>query len=201
MPKRSTIDKLPSELREQIGAYLKETRSVDEFTELVNELLEEQGSDERVSRSSAHRYMQQQERLGARLRQSQELANSFAKNMGDLSETKRVRYLASLVQELAFEKIGEAFEQSDKSGNASQSPKSLAALGQFTRHMGAFYKDVMAVEERARAAREMAEQLDAAVEEAAASGEKGLSLETVAAIKEKVLGVRAVEQLRREGEA
>ena len=193
MPKRHTIDKLPSELREQIGAYLKETRSVEEFTELVNELLAEQGSDERVSRSSAHRYMQRHERLGARLRQSQELANSFAKNMGDFSETKRVRYLASLVQELAFEKIGEAFEQSDQSGRASQSPKSLASLGQFVRHIGAFYKDVFVVEERRRAAREMAEQLDAAVEEAAATGEKGLSAERVAQLRRDFLGVRKTD--------
>ncbi|WP_119167101.1 phage protein Gp27 family protein [Algihabitans albus] len=187
MPKRSTIDKLPSELREQIGAYLKETRSVDEFAELVNELLEEQGSDERVSRSSAHRYMQRHERLGARLRQSQELAQRFGDDLKGLADDKRIRYLASLVQELAYGYIDQRLED----GAAAEDPKALAALGRLTRDLGAALKDSAGLEIQLRD-HARAEIVEEVVRKAIVAAEAGAAKAGVQ------LGREALDQIRAE---
>lgn len=195
MPKRHTIDKLPSELREQIRAYLKEPRGVGEFTDAVNALLEEEGLDERVSKSSAHRYMQTYAKLGERLRQSQELAETFAADLGGLAEDKRIRYLASLVQELAFEFIGDHFKRGEDDESLVQTPKNLAALGRLARDLAGTLKDTANLEIllRDRRAREAAAKLDAAVEDAVASGEKGLSAERVAQLRRDFLGVRKTD--------
>ena len=146
MPKVHTIDRLPAALREAIRSLLKEPQGVNQFTEAVNALLEEEGLQERVSRSSAHRYMQTYAKLGERLRQSQELAETFAADLGGLAEDKRVRYLASLVQELAFEFIGHHFESSDGDESKPQTPKNLAALGRLTRDLAGTLKDTANLE-------------------------------------------------------
>lgn len=187
MPKRHTIDLLPTEIRNQVRELVKDQQGVEDFAAAINEILEEEGLDVRVSRSSAHRYMQRNAKLGERLRQSQELADTFAGDLKGMADDKRVRYLASLVQELAYDYVGDAFERADQLGAASETAKSLQSLGKLTRDLAATFKDSAALRDQLRA-----EIVDDVVKRAVAAAETGAKKAGVR------LGQDALDEIRRQ---
>lgn len=95
MPKPSSIDRLPEEIREEIGKLRRQGRTIDEILDKLRELLPE---DQQPSRSAVGRHVKKIEVLGARIRASREMANALVDRLGDGGENKLLRLNAELMQ-------------------------------------------------------------------------------------------------------
>ncbi|OIO58126.1 MAG: hypothetical protein AUJ55_05520 [Proteobacteria bacterium CG1_02_64_396] len=83
MSRPSNIDLLPAEIREALHAWLRspevtQTQALDR----LNTLLHSGGYELRVSRSGLNRYAQRMEEVGARVRQSREIAQMWVERLG-----------------------------------------------------------------------------------------------------------------------
>lgn len=85
MPRKSSVLRLPPELRERIGALLGQGRTLDEIKAALDGL----GGD--VSRSALGRYKQRIERVGEKIRRSREVAEVLVQRYGDAPEGKTAR--------------------------------------------------------------------------------------------------------------
>lgn len=104
MPRPSSIDKLPEAARERLHTFLRDPSvSQIEATDLVNALLEQMGSDQRLSKSAVNRYAMRMEDVGARLRQSREVASLWIGDLGNQPQGKVGQLLNEIVRTLAFE--------------------------------------------------------------------------------------------------
>ena len=82
MARNSSIDRLPSEIREKIGQLRQAGKTIDEILEKLKEL------DIDVSRSALGRHCKQLEEVSKSIRQSRIVAEALAKNFGDEGENK-----------------------------------------------------------------------------------------------------------------
>lgn len=95
MARPSSIDRLPDEVREQIGALRRQGRTIDEIMGKLGELLPEA---EQPSRSAVGRHVKRIDVLGERIRASREMANALVDRLGDGGENKMLRLNAELLQ-------------------------------------------------------------------------------------------------------
>lgn len=80
MGRRSSMEKLPDDIRDQINGFLaQKAPSVDTFTAYLKGLLKPFDID--VSRSAAHRHMSRHAQIAKRMRESRELARTFAREL------------------------------------------------------------------------------------------------------------------------
>ena len=102
MPKRHTIKYLDSDTRRRIDEFLAaEGRSVDEFLDFLQDGI---GLD--ISRSSAHRYLQNYEQVAHRMRESREMAAALCKEMGPDAEQGRTgELIREILQNLVFDHL------------------------------------------------------------------------------------------------
>ena len=104
MPKRSTISTLPPDIKEALHELLLDPRvSQLEVTRQINALLEESGSEERVSKSAVNRYAVRMEEVGAKLRQSREIADMWIGKLGAQPQGQVGHLLNEIVRNLAFD--------------------------------------------------------------------------------------------------
>lgn len=112
MPKPSTIDILPPEIKAQLQAWLQDPRITQlEATERANSLLELAGHPERVTKSAVNRYAVRMEEVGAKLRQSREVAQMFISHVGAAPQGQTGLLINEMLRSMAFElslKIQEA---------------------------------------------------------------------------------------------
>ena len=75
----ASIDRLPADILEQLQELLRDPRVTQlEATARINEILEDEGHEERVSKSAVNRYDMEMRKVGEKLRQSREVArNNF----------------------------------------------------------------------------------------------------------------------------
>lgn len=95
MAKPSSIDRLPEEVREEIGRLRRQGRTIDEILQKLRELLP---ADQQPSRSAMGRHVKKIEVLGSRIRASREMANALVDRLGDGGENKLLRLNAELMQ-------------------------------------------------------------------------------------------------------
>ncbi|WP_421780739.1 phage protein Gp27 family protein [Kiloniella litopenaei] len=187
MARRSTIEKLPTDLREEINGFLMaKGRSVDEFTEYLQELLNPLGID--ISRSAAHRHMSKHDIIAQRMRESRELATTFAKQLDeDALKGDQGQFLIQALQTLINQNMMAKLSSEDDSETSTKELMILARA----------LKDVIGSkklnDEAMRKVRE--EVFEATKAEAARTAEKvatqaGLSAETVLSFKESLLGIK-----------
>ena len=107
MPRKqpSSIDlRLPEDIREKFNEMLNDPRMTGlEITARINELLEAAGSPERVFKSSVYRKISRMERIGARLKQSREVAKVWIGKLGAEPQGEVGKLLNEMVRNLAFE--------------------------------------------------------------------------------------------------
>lgn len=176
---QSSIKTLPSELLEQLQAWLRDPAITQlEATERLNELLIELGEQPR-SKSAVNRYALQMNEIGARIQQSREIADMWVAKFGNAPQGKVGVLLNEMVRNLAFNAV---VNMSDD--DAIVEPKKLKELA-------------IAVEKLERAAtvneKRQREIEEAALQQAAENVEKtakqqGLSDDAVALIKQRILG-------------
>lgn len=174
MGQRSSIRRLPRELREELDALLSDGRwTIRDITAKLREL----GAE--VSKSAVHRYSQDFERVARDIRLAREMAVAIGRELeavpdGDAGRLA-IESLQTLVLRARMQLANEDELDIQELSFLSRAAKDLAAA------LKANVDTELKI--RAKAAKDAA---DAATEVAKASG---LSAETVDAIRERILGI------------
>ena len=122
MPKPSTIEILPPEIKTQLQAWLQDPRITQlEATERANALLELAGHPERVTKSAVNRYAVRMEEVGAKLRQSREVAQMYIAQVGAAPQGQSGLLINEMLRSMAFE-VSLKMQEAD-----ADDPESMAA--------------------------------------------------------------------------
>jgi len=183
MPKQSTIKRLPPEVRERIGVLLEQGRTLDEILDALA------GLDVQVSRSALHRYKQHIDKVGERIRRSRDMAEARVQRFGDEPESKVARMNIQFLHAAITDVISSA-EATDEEGNlVPLDPRSAMELAKALDHLGKASKADADLISRIREEATKAATAKAVKAAEDCAREKGLSRDTVEAIKSRILGV------------
>lgn len=181
MARKSSIDLLPAEMRDALHELLRDPAiSQLEATQKVNALLEAEGHDERLSKSSVNRYSQRMDAIGEKMRQSRQIADMWIGKLGNQPQGQVGKLLNEFTRTMAFET---ALHMSE--GEDPVPPKLLKELSLSIKHL----EEAASVNEKREREirRQMAEAAATAVDEAAK--QQGLTADSVAQIKSQILGI------------
>jgi hypothetical protein len=188
MARPSTIARLPGEIREAIGRLREQGRTLDEI------LTHLQGMEVTVSRSALGRHVQQMDKVGERLRRSRAISEALVRQLGDAPESKTARLNIEMMHSFLFDFLASAEEGGAEEGSEAalahvRDPKSVALMAEAVQRLTTASRNnadyVARVEDRAAAKA----KAGAARAAEAVAREKGLSADTVRAIKASILGV------------
>lgn len=106
MPKPSSIEILPPEIKAQLQAWLQDPRITQlEATERANSLLELAGHPERVTKSAVNRYAVKMEDVGAKIRQSREVAEMMIGKLGAAPQGQTGLLINEMLRSMAFDLV------------------------------------------------------------------------------------------------
>lgn len=193
MPRKSTVKQLPPSVVNAINYQLEKERLT--LDDIVEWLAREHGYE--ISRSSMGRYAKKYGALRDEMRKSREITEAFARELGpEAVEGKQGRLLVEMFNTLIFRILS---EQMTGPKDTIEGEEDKAFDTKQFMELGRALKDVMqanrlsqdfAHKEIERARKEEREKAAAAVEEVASTvKDKGLSDDTVQAIKAQILGV------------
>lgn len=121
---QSSIDRLPDDIRIKLQELLRDPRCTQiGATARINAILEEEGHPERLSKSAVNRYALKMEDVGAKLRQSREIAQMWIGRLGAEPQGEVGKLLNEMVRTLAFESAMNMAE-----GEITVEPKMLKDL-------------------------------------------------------------------------
>lgn len=104
MPTPSTIDRLPDDIKSQLQQLLQDPRVTQlDATAQINEILEAEGHPERVSKSAVNRYAVRMEEVGAKLKQSREMADMWIGKFGAAPQGKLGLLITEMLRTLAYD--------------------------------------------------------------------------------------------------
>ncbi|MEQ8585144.1 MAG: DUF3486 family protein [Thalassobaculaceae bacterium] len=172
MPRPSTISTLPDDVLDQVNKLLRDQVPLEAIVERLKDLGYER------SKSALDRFNQRKKAIGKRLRQSREMANALAENLGDAAvQGKQGRMLVEMARTLTFDlmvKIDQMQDRADRQADeedagvgtplidtkdVQQLGKGLAELARALRYDQDFetkLRDTIREEERQKAAAEVA---------------------------------------------
>lgn len=190
MARPSSIDKLPEEVRNTIGQLRQLGWTIDQIMDHLRGLL-----DRAPSRSALGRHIQGMDKLGERMRRSRDVAAALVRELGDAPESTAARLNIELIHSAVldlFMKAGDG-ERVDKAGAAALAgdPEGVMMLAKALDHLARASKtnvDFVAAAEKRASDRARTE---AATSAEAVARERGLSGDTVDAIKRAIFGVKA----------
>lgn len=100
----SSIDQLPEDIRDQLNAWLRDGRLTQrQITAMTNAALADAGEDQRVTKSSINRYAQRMEDVGAKLRESREVAKMWIDRLGAQPQGEIGHLINETARTLAFD--------------------------------------------------------------------------------------------------
>ncbi|MBM9400364.1 DUF3486 family protein [Gluconacetobacter azotocaptans] len=186
MTRPSSVDKLEPEIRDAIGRLRGNGHTIDEILAALREL---DVTD--ISRSALGRHVQKMEKVGARLRHSQNMAIALSRHLGDEPASRiaqtNIQLLHSTIMELLSSGDGDAIDE-DGLAALKGNPEGLMLLGKAIDHLTRSSKTdadfVRQIEERLE--KRLRERDEKNLKSLAK--EKGLSAEAVQAIRQRVLG-------------
>ena len=104
MPQASSIDRLPADIKSKLQELLQDPRCTQlKATDEINAILEAEGHPERVTKSSVNRYAQRMEEVGAKLRQSREVAQMYIAHVGAAPQGQTGLLINEMLRSMAFE--------------------------------------------------------------------------------------------------
>lgn len=104
MSRPSTIDLLPTEVRDALHAWLRDPAITQtEATDRLNSLLAELGAEQQVSRHAVNRYDLKMREVGERLRQSRQVAEAWVGKLGAAPQGQLGHLINETLRTLAFE--------------------------------------------------------------------------------------------------
>ena len=190
MPRPSSIDKLPPEIRIEIGRLRGEGHTIDEILGHLADMR----SHVAVSRSALGRHIKGLDKIGEKMRTSRTVAEALVRELGEAPESKTARLNIELMHGAVmdlFMRDGDG-EPVDADGHAALAgnPEGVMMLAKALDHLGRASKsnvEFVTLAEKRAADKARAESAKA-VEDVAKDA--GLSADTVATIKAKIFGVK-----------
>ena len=172
MAGKSTIRRLPPEIRQTIDGLLKAGRTYDEIVAKLSEL------DVTVSRSALGRYGKEFKKVGENMLRAREIASVFVEKLGAAPEGNQGRLITELLQTVVFDKLvaGNSVEADD-----------IFKLARAIRDLATSEK--ISAERELKIRKEVAG--DAADKLAEAAKREGISAATIKKWRREVLGVAA----------
>lgn len=187
MPPKSTIDTLPPDIKSALQQLLQDPRMTQlEVTAKINALLEADGHEERVTKSSVNRYAVKMAEVGEKLRQSRDVAEMFIAKVGAAPQGQTGLLINEILRTLAFDlslKIQDA-DLGDPETLASTIDQ-LKALALATQRLE--QSATLNVKRESDIRKQALE--DAAKEVSKIAKKGGLSAERAAEIRNQILGV------------
>jgi hypothetical protein len=191
MARPSTIDQLPEEIRSEIGRLRLQGCTIDQILAHLRTL---HGDTSAPSRSALGRHIKGLEVVAERVRRSRAVAEALVNQMGDAPESQAARVNIELMHTVVMDLFTNAADgaQVAEDGKAALagSPEGVMFLAKSLDHLARASKtniDFIAAAEK-RAAERAKRDAVTAVE--AVGREKGLSADTLNAIKAGIFGVR-----------
>lgn len=180
----STIDRLPKSVRDKITQLRDSGRTIDEIVAALDKCLP---PEELPSRSALGRHLKSQKEIVARMKESRAVVEAVARSFGDKPTSDVLRMNLELLNDLILRaQIG-----NDGDEDVSMKPQELmflaTALQKATQAGKTDFETQLKVELEKERRATKSEAADNAVSEAR---KQGLTPETVAAIKESILGVK-----------
>lgn len=159
MARASTIATLPPDILEMLQELLRDPRCTQlDATAKINAILEADGHPERISKSAVNRYAQRMEEVGARLRQSREVAEMWIGKLGSQPQGETGKLLNEIIRTLAFETTMQAAEGDEPVSPAMLKDLALAVQRlESAANMNQDRDKKIRIEERERAAAELDE--------------------------------------------
>ena len=187
MSRPSTIDQLPSKIREQLNAWLRDPGITQtEATRRINVLLTEYGGDRQpVSRHAVNRYDLRMRAVGERLQQSRQVAEVWISRLGAQPQGQLGNLINEMLRSLAF-------DLSLKLAEGELTEESLPGIIEQLRNLSlSALRLERAATENVQREREIRRQAaeDAAETAGKSLSKRGLSPEVVDQIKSEILGV------------
>lgn len=187
-PRPSTIDMLPQNVRDSVHAWLNDPSvsqldTVDRTNQLIDAINAARPDEDalpHVSRSGVNRYAKRVQQIGEKMRQSREVAQQLMAGVQWDDSSKVDRFIQEAVRTLVFDVSSTMAE-----GDDPVSPKLLAQLALTVKRL---QEAGVISDKREREIREDERQAAADAVETEAKAQ-GLSDSTIAAIKQKLLGV------------
>ena len=178
MGRVSTIRRLPREIRDEIANLRESGRTIDEILEHIRTMNVD------VSRSAMGRHVKEIDEIAREIRQQREIAIAISKDIGAKTQGELARGNIELLQSLIMRAAG----ASSTSGKFDAKELMFFAKAVSDLSKGAKLDiDAQIVIAKEKARQEATEKAaDVAVKEAK---RQGLSVDTVNAIKSKILGV------------
>jgi len=151
---QSSIDRLPDDIRDKLQELLRDPRCTQlDATARINSILEGEGLPERLSKSAVNRYAVKMEEVGAKLRQSREVAQMWIGKLGAEPQGEVGKLLNEVVRNLAFEAALRASEDDEPI-----EPKMLKNLAIAVERLERAANQNMKVEEEIRKQKERLKQ-------------------------------------------
>jgi Protein of unknown function (DUF3486) len=185
----STIDRLPPDIKSQLQALLQDPRMTQlQVTAEINALLEADGHEERVTKSSVNRYAVRMADVGEKLRQSRDVAEMFIGKVGAAPQGQMGLLINEILRTLAFDislKIQDAdLKDPETLASTIDQVKALALATQRLEQSATI--NIKRESEIRKQALE-----DAAKEVTTTAKKVGLSDEAANEIRRKILGIGA----------
>ena len=104
MARASSIDKLPAPMKAALNELLRDPRvSQIDAAKTINDLLKEEGHEDRVSKSAVNRYSQRMEKVGRKLRESREISSMWMAKLGEQPQGKMGQLVNEMLRAMAFD--------------------------------------------------------------------------------------------------
>lgn len=191
VPAASTIDRLPPDIKIQLREWLLDPRITQEqATDRTNDLLQELGLPERVTKSSVGRAALRWKKIGERIQRTREMGEMFVAKVGAAPQGESGLMINEMLRTLASE-LSEKLLDLDQ-----DDPENLPGIIDQVKSMAlamqrletAATNNVKRTTEIRKQEREKALQEAAKVMETAGK-KRGLSVETVQQIRSEILGI------------
>ena len=181
MARKSSIALLPKDIRDALHALLHDPAVGQvETAQRVNALLEAEGHETRVSKSAVNRYSMRMDKIGAKMRQSREIADMWIGKLGSQPQGQVGKLLNEFTRTMAFETALSLSESEDP-----LPPKMLKDLALAIKHL----EEAATVNDKREAEIRKQATVDAADAVESVAKAQGLTREGVKAIKEQILGI------------
>lgn len=190
MARPSSIDRLPPEIRAEIGRLRGEGHTIDAILAHLADLR----SHVAISRSALGRHIKGLDKIGEKMRQSRVVAEALVRELGEAPESRTARLNIELMHSAVMELFmrsadGEAVDAGGKAA-LEGNPEGVMFLAKALDHLGRASKtnvEFVALAEK-RADEKARKEAALAVDEVAKTN--GLTGDTVALIKAKIFGVK-----------
>jgi len=176
----SRVDKLPPATKAKVDKDLREGKKTQK--QIVEEANQALDKDQKISRSGFNRYATTMESVGAKLRETREIANVWMARFGDDQGSDVLQLVVEMMQSAVF-KV--ALKASDGDEDDLFDPKMLADVSLAVQRLSRSAEMNSKREQAIR--KEMAAEAAATVDAIASQG--GMSKATIDNLKKEILGV------------